>query len=386
MKVLMTADAVGGVWNYALELCRALGRHGVEVTLATMGPRPGRPQLDDARACRNLRLVQSDFSLEWMADPWQDVAAAGAWLQELAARVQPDVLHINGYAHAALDIPAPRVVVAHSCVCSWWRAVHGRDAPAEWDRYRQHVRRGVHAADAVVAPTRAMLAELGALYGMPRNGRVIPNGMDMDMLPLGARDAFGRYGRERKLPGTMVLAAGRLWDPAKNMDTLARAAARIRVPVHVAGSATGPGGASHPLHGLHHLGALSSGALRHWMGRASVFVHPALYEPFGLAPLEAARARTALVLSDLPSLREVWGDTATYFPAREVEALADAVNRLIDDPLLMRNRAEAAWRRARAMTGRAMGAAYHALYRELQTDARAGTTATAPATTETTEP
>src|SRR5437868_5547300 len=34
-RVLMTADTVGGVWSYALELSRALGKCGVEVGLAT---------------------------------------------------------------------------------------------------------------------------------------------------------------------------------------------------------------------------------------------------------------------------------------------------------------------------------------------------------------
>jgi hypothetical protein len=36
-KVLMTADTVGGVWTYALELAAGLGEHGVEVAIATMG-------------------------------------------------------------------------------------------------------------------------------------------------------------------------------------------------------------------------------------------------------------------------------------------------------------------------------------------------------------
>ena len=36
-RILMTADTIGGVWTYALEFARALGPHGIEVTLATMG-------------------------------------------------------------------------------------------------------------------------------------------------------------------------------------------------------------------------------------------------------------------------------------------------------------------------------------------------------------
>jgi glycogen synthase len=292
MKILMTTDTVGGVWTYALDLARGLDRYGVEVLLATMGPPPGDAQRDEVRASRNIRLAVGDYRLEWMPDPWNDVTAAGEWLLALERGFQPDIVHVNGYAHAALPWSAPRLVGAHSCVCSWWRAVHDKEAPAEWDRYRAAVRNGLRAADVVVAPTEALLRELCALHGEPARTAVIPNGRDMDRLPLGARDAFGRYARIATLPQPVVLAAGRLWDPAKNIETLATAASGIPWPVYVAGSNVDPAGEKRELAGVRQLGVLGPAAMRHWHERAAVFVHPALYEPFGLAPLEAALSRS----------------------------------------------------------------------------------------------
>ena len=49
-RVLMTADCVGGVWTYALDLAESLGDFGVEVLLATMGQRPSHAQAGQA-AC-----------------------------------------------------------------------------------------------------------------------------------------------------------------------------------------------------------------------------------------------------------------------------------------------------------------------------------------------
>ena len=49
-RVLMTADTIGGVWTYAIDLCRALIPHGVEVTLATMGNLPSAEQRRQAAA------------------------------------------------------------------------------------------------------------------------------------------------------------------------------------------------------------------------------------------------------------------------------------------------------------------------------------------------
>jgi len=59
--------------------------------------------------------------------------------------------------------------------------------------------------------------------------------------------------------------------------------------------------------------------------RASIFASPARYEPFGLAALEAAQAGCALVLGDIPSLREVWGDAALFVPPDDDEALLAAL-------------------------------------------------------------
>src|SRR5688572_26637280 len=122
MRVLMTTDTVGGVWTYAIELSRALEPHGVEVILATMGAPINENQRSQVNRLQNVRVHESTYKLEWMQDPWDDVARAGEWLLDLAQRHQPDVVHLNGYAHGTLDWPAPVLVVAHSCVMSWWRA------------------------------------------------------------------------------------------------------------------------------------------------------------------------------------------------------------------------------------------------------------------------
>ena len=100
-RILMTADTIGGVWTYALELVRALGSYGIEVTLATMGSCLSRDQAGEAGSISNLEIIESSFKLEWMREPWRDVDLAGDWLLEIAERKQPDLVHLNGYVHAA---------------------------------------------------------------------------------------------------------------------------------------------------------------------------------------------------------------------------------------------------------------------------------------------
>lgn len=357
--VLMTADAVGGVWTYALELAAQLSRAGIRTTLATMGQPLHARQREAAARVAGLRLVESSFKLEWMEDPWRDVAEAGDWLLALEERERPDVVHLNGYAHASLDWRAPRLVVGHSCVISWWKAVLGERAPAKYDRYRQEVARGLRAADAVVAPTRAMLRALRDHYGAPLAGAVIANGLDVSCFAVARKEPF-------------VLAAGRIWDQAKNLGTLAAVAPHASWPVVLAGSDKHPDGHERRRTGVVSVGWLEPAELHRWMTRAAVYAFPARYEPFGLSVLEAALSGCALVLGDIASLREVWRDGALFVSPDDPEALLDAIERLAHDDLLRARMSAAARARALEFTAERMGRRYVELYLELVSRRSAG--------------
>ena len=345
----MTADTVGGVWRYVLELADALAPHGVEVTLATMGAPLSPAQRRELAASSVADLAESSFRLEWMDDPWDDVERAGAWLLELAERVDPDLVHLNGYAHAALPWAAPVLVACHSDVCSWHEAVHGGPAPPEWDEYRRRVEGGLAAADAVVAPTRAALDDLERHFPLGVEGRVVPNGL-----------------RPRAQPGVrkepFVLGVGRFWDEAKNLAALDRVAPRLPWPVRVVGAT---GGAA-PEH-TEPLGTLVREELERLFARAAVFAAPALYEPFGLAALEAGLAGCALVLGDLPSQREVWDDAALLVDPRDDERLERTLRGLAEDPELRTRLGRAARARAERYGAELMAEGYLESYDRLAT-------------------
>lgn len=344
-RILMTADAVGGVFTYALRLGALLTQRGIEVHLATMGPRPSDLQ---RRAVADVGIVlyESDFRLEWMDAPWRDVEAASEWLLGLEQVIEPDIVHLNGYCHADLGWGAPVVVVAHSCVLSWWRAVHGATAPPEWDEYRRRVRKGLEGAHLVMAPTRAMLRCLEREYGALPRTAVVHHGMP-------AQDRPSVTDRS-----DIILSAGRLWDEAKNVAALEAVAERLPFPVVLAGADRLDGSSAKRLNGVRYLGALSPESLREWMSRAAIYALPARYEPFGLSVLEAAHAGCALVLGDIESLRELWDDAAIFVPPNDRNALADALTRVCRDPSLRKRLAERATERARTFRSSEMIEAY----------------------------
>ena len=324
MRVLMTADTVGGVWTYAVELAHALAPHDVEVHLATMGRPLNATQRADAAVFAAVH--SSAFPLEWQQEPWNGVDAAAPWLLELEAAVRPDVVHLNGYAHAVLPWRAPTLVTAHSDVLSWWRAVHVDVAPRSWDEYRRRVGEGLRAAGRVVAPTAAVADDLAASFGVD-DVAVVPNCRRPQLVPAAAR----------KEP--FVLASGRVWDAAKGIDALYRVAPTLPGPVLLAGE--GDLGGS----GVEVLGPLPFAELAGLMARAAVYAAPVRYEPFGLGVLEAGLAGCALVLGDVPSLRELWSDAAAF--VRDDDELAAALSALLTDPELADELGAAA--RARAL-------------------------------------
>jgi len=451
-SVLMTADTIGGVWTYCMTLVRALGTHGISVFLATMGEPVSGDQRRQASALDNVTLFESTFRLEWMDEPWEDVRRAGDWLLELEQRLSPDLVHLNGYAHGALDWEHPAVVVGHSCVLSWWRAVKGGEAPESWDRYRREVRRGLAAASCVVAPSRAMAAELCRYYGPLREVAVVANAaafgwageadwqsaagcqpaarggkaagefgpafvgqtpssapdplvrlfghaetageadwqsaagcqpaphgskaageFGVGQTPSSAPDPlvrlWGNAGKVREADcksaagynpalhkERVVFAAGRLWDEAKNVAALDSIAGDLEWPVLLAGDGYSPRGARL-------LGRLSAAEMQEYYARASIYALPARYEPFGLSVLEAALSGCALVLGDIPSLRENWDGAAIFVRPDDHDALRFALRNLIADSEIRLEMAVRAQARALNFTPERMAEQYLELYR-----------------------
>jgi glycogen synthase len=345
----MTADTVGGVWTYALEVARALQPDGFHFFLATMG-RPLTPsQREAARRLHNLDIHESPYKLEWMEEPWEDLSAAGRWLLQLEESLQPDLIHLNNYAFGSLPWTVPVLVVGHSCVLSWWEAVKNEPAPPEWDRYHQEVRRGLRGADLVITPSAAMLHALETYYGPFQASQVIYNARDPRQFPPRAREEF-------------ILAVGRLWDEAKNVAALERVAPHIDWPIYVVGDNKHPEGGEATYTSLRSLGSLPATELSSWLGRASIYCLPARYEPFGLSALEAALAGCALVLGDIPSLREIWNDAALYVDPEGPEDLEAALTTLIQDNALRESWAARARERALTYTPGRMAAGYLAAY------------------------
>jgi glycosyltransferase involved in cell wall biosynthesis len=271
-------------------------------------------------------------------------------LLRLAESFKADLLHSNQFCFGALPLSIPKMVTAHSDVLSW--AASCGKAPlgsSTWLRqYISLVRSGLENADVVVTPTRWMLDALAENWTLPNKRHTIPNGRAIC----------------RPMPTTrrlQAVTAGRVWDPAKGIQSLRYLSSPI--PFFVAGE-TACEGITSPamLDGAHLLGHLSEESLLTLFSNSAMYICTSRYEPFGYAPLEAALCGCALLANDIPSLREVWQDGALYF--NDTMSLVNLLHTLHRNGYLLATAQACALKQAQHYTRVAMASAYLALYQQ----------------------
>ncbi|MBW8784843.1 MAG: glycosyltransferase, partial [Novosphingobium sp.] len=152
-RLLMTTDAVGGVWQYSTELAGALAEHGFAVVLAVLGPRLAMPQRVQAEALPSVTVIETGLALDWLANAEATRAAADR-IAELAREQAVDLVHLNSPALAAdAGFNVPVIGVAHGCVSTWWEAARTEPLAPEFHWHRDMTARGLRACDRVIAPT-----------------------------------------------------------------------------------------------------------------------------------------------------------------------------------------------------------------------------------------
>jgi glycosyltransferase involved in cell wall biosynthesis len=341
MHILVTADTLGGVWTYTRELVTGLVRRGVRVTLVSFGDIPSAAETRWLDGLPQVDYRPTAFKLEWMQDSEDDLEASSTFLQQVVDEVRPDLLHLSQFYYGALTCDVPRLVVAHSDVLSWWSAVHQHPpAASAWLRwYRDVVGRGIACASTVVAPTRWMLEQIEHHYGKPERSSVVFNGRTPSLFnPHIAKE-------------DTILTVGRLWDPGKNARLLLRQ--DMPAPVRIVGADRHP---ELPGSGfiveeirrnVHFDPHQDETQLSQLFARAGIYAATSRYEPFGLAPVEAALSRCAVVASDIPPFRELWEGAAVFFRSDDAADLRAKLEQLVINPGLRRRCANLAYNHAR---------------------------------------
>lgn len=363
MRILMTTDTVGGVWQYSLALVRGLVEmYGCKLLLICFGE-PSEQDIRESVPSGEIEIESLPLKLEWMREDSDDIQKTLERVEKLADYWQPDLIHGNQFCIGLLDLDFPKLLVAHSDVISWlaWHRGHPRGTLSgvylddRLERYRKLVEAGLEGASATVCPSHFMANSLFQFFGHP--ARVIYNGLWADLYPA-----------QREKEDTAIVA-GRLWDEAKGATVAVQAVDGLHLRLRLVGATIGPSGETTFLpstSNTSYRGGLSWKDTRNELARSKVYLATSTYEPFGLAALEAAFCGCALVASDIPSYREVWEDAALYFAASNPGDLTSKLAELLESPEEIEKLAIAARNRAlEKYTADRMAAEYHDLYQSL---------------------
>ena len=286
------------------------------------------------------------------------------WTLAHAAR-DADVLFCPSYV-SPLPFRGRTVVTTHDAVHELLPETFPRRA-----RYRPWLyRRSARRADAVITDSEASRSDLIRLYGLDPQ-RVHAILLAADEAFSFPDDAMAAMVRERYGlgDGPLVLYVGR-FSHRRNLPALVRAfgRCRARLPPGARLALVGDDPLGLPLadearradvaDAVRLLGHVDDEDLPALYRAATVFVYPSDHEGFGLPPLEAMAAGTAVVTLANSSLLEVVGDAGLLLPRADEDALAGAIERLVGDPRLRaayaaRGRERAAmfsWRRTARQT------------------------------------
>jgi len=222
-------------------------------------------------------------------------------------------------------------------------------ATRDWLRALPHA---LERARRILVPSERTAADLAAEFGIdPAIVRVTPLGVDRDRYrevpPARVADACRRH----RIVGPYLLFVGAI-EPRKNLALLVRAFARLppgSPPASLVIAGTGvpwnPEGTYRLERALAEIprpvaervlrtGYVAQADKVALLSGARGLVYPSLYEGFGLPVLEAMACGTPVLTSSSSATAEVAGDAALMVEARDEEAVAEGMQRLLTDESL----------------------------------------------------
>jgi glycosyltransferase involved in cell wall biosynthesis len=304
---------IGGSERHLLTLLPALAARGIEPLFIGLDD----PAWDPSDFYGALRVPSVRIEAPRDVDP----LLAARLLQAVDAEVvHTHLVHADVYGALAAKLRGRNLV-----------STKHNDDPFRAGPFRYVERTLSHAADRVITITEALRRFTVERVGVPA-AKVETIHYGLDGLP----EPWGENNADDVPPGARVLLAVSRLTAQKGLDTAIDALPLLPDDVVLVVLGEGPERAALEARSLEGrvflLGRVPDVAA--WLRRATVFVHPARWEGFGLAVLEAMLAGLPVVATNVSSLPELVGDAGVLVPPGDAGALARGIGAALERPEL----------------------------------------------------
>jgi glycosyltransferase involved in cell wall biosynthesis len=289
-----------------------------------------------------------------------------------------DLLHSTDFIPPVRS-PIPSVITVHDLGFLHWPHFLTKDSAAYYGQIDRAVRHAKH----IIVPSQHTKKDLIGLLGVPNDQiSVIYEAADGRYQPLPLAETRRVVRRKFNLPERFILFVGTV-EPRKNIVGLLRAYHHLRTRYNITDTALVLAGKQGWLYdeigeevekldlasSVIFTGRVSDEELHQLYVAAHVHVHPAVYEGFGLPPLEAMACGTPTVVSNTSSLPEVVGDAGLLVDPDDYEELAVAVHRLLTNPELHAEMREKGLKRAQCFRWHTAALQTLEIYRRVHAEA-----------------
>ena len=294
------------------------------------------------------------------------IAAWGRMDQPSAERwlAPAEVVHGTNFVVPPVRGAAP-VVTVHDLTFARYPEM----VTAEVRRMVPALRRAVERGVWVHTPSQFVAAEAKEILGTDRVVAV-PHGVPRIALPptpLGGLVgdsqfilAMGTLEPRKNIP-RLVAAFGPVAAAHPGLQLLLAGAGGPAKPAVLAARAALPAGIQERVHVAGYVDERLRATL---LSRASVFAYPSIYEGFGFPVIEAMAAGTPVVAGNAGAIPEVAGDGAVLVDPSSVDAIAEGLTRVLDDPALAESLVRAGRRQAAGYSWRRAAEGLTALYHQ----------------------
>lgn len=363
MRLLLDVSAVParpvGAGVYTVELARELSRRGVDLHL--LARRDDRGRWNEIAPAADVHPVVPTARPARLA--WEQTRA-----QHVARVIAPDLWHGPHYT-SPLHLTIPTVVTVHDLTFFDHPEWHER---TKVQFFRRMIRSSTKRAAAVVTVSHFTARRLTAVLAPEAAMFVAPHGVDPARFRPDGGDDLARLASVGIRPPYLAFAA--TIEPRKDVPTLIRAFARVAaahpdLKLVIAGrdgwgarQVRDAAAASGHTTKILRVGWMEDAVLPAFFRQALAVAYPSLEEGFGLPALEALACGAPLVTTTGSAMEEVVGSAALLVPPGDVDALAQALLRVCDDPAERARLAGAGRTRASEFTWKTSGDQHLAAY------------------------